>query len=277
MGQEGDISIGGEEISEKDRKLLKALGQTFSNTSATSQEKDDFQLLGLPQLLDFGHHPRQTHQPASTVQRGIDPLRVYQPRSIKHYLPPHPRHQITSSPGTESDTDSFPTPLSIRQRRRRAQQAHSRALVDVTSNSVGRGEQPSSEIDPPITPTPVRYVPLVKSASQFSALDDDDQEEEEKETDERDRALWSNELEDTDMDIDLGAKDIRDDHEDCNQHEDIEMNMDRGVRESSAITVVLDSTPIKAINSSSSPTNDSLFELHEQEDSGKLPSPVQCR
>jgi hypothetical protein len=121
---------------------------------------------------------------------------------------------------------------------------------------------------------------LVKSASQFSALDDDDKdEEEEKGNGERDRALWSNELEDMDMDmdIDLGAKEIRDDHEHCNQNEGIEMNMDRGARELSAITVVLDSTPIKAINSSSSPTNDSVFELQEQEDSGKLPIPDRCR
>jgi len=171
----------------------------------------------------------------------------------------------TSSPDS---SDSFDTPLSVRQRRRREQlSARTRmGLFGVQVNSLENNRQKEKERgnekesmgeetfygirrrnddDTPNTPSPLRFHTSLRSTSKFSSLDEgDDEEEEVIEGDggrirkrERERDLWSAEL----IDMDKGEKEVDDE----------------------------ESTPIKDIESSSVSSGRSEFELDvKEEESG---------
>jgi hypothetical protein len=207
--------------------------------------ENDSALLAQPHLIDFNTQP--------TFQRGpfrswnSQPLQVISPLRIHPY---NRRIKDVHVPTSSPDSDqSFDTPLSERQRRRREQVSTSRRLIGIGTNSkssrkggigaetfygLGRGDEQH-------TPTPIRFAPLVGSTSKFSLLDDEAGEEVE-----RGRELWSPELVDMEMEMDVGMKEVDDEERE---------------REGSVVTVVL-STPIKEISSAS---KGSEFELVKDE------------
>jgi hypothetical protein len=234
-------------LEEGDARLLRA-------ASAMLAENDSL-LLAQPHLIDFNTQP--------TFQRGpfgcwnSQPLQVISPLRIH----PYTRKIIKDIPTSSPDSDqSFDTPLSERQRRRREQVSTSRRLFGIGTNSKssrkgGMGEETFYGLNQgdQHTPTPIRFAPLVRSASKFSLLDDEEEEEVE-----RGRELWSPELVDMEMEMDVGAKDVDDE--------------ERG-REGSVVTVIL-STPIKEISSASKGSEFEL-ELDVKDESGMfLPLPL---
>jgi len=224
-------------LEEGDARLLRAASAMLAENDAS--------LLAQPHLIDFNTNP--------TFQRGpfrswnSQPLQVISPLRIHPY---NPRikdvhvHVPTSSPDS---AQSFDTPLSERQRRRREQVSvsTSRRLFGITTKSKSSGKGIGEETfyglnggDEQHTPTPIRFAPLVRSTSKFSLLDEEEEVEEG-----TGRELWSPEL--VDMEVDVGMKEVDDGRE----------------REGSVLTVIL-STPIKEISSAS---KGSEFELVKDE------------
>jgi hypothetical protein len=211
-------------LEEGDARLLRAASAMLAENDAS--------LLAQPHLIDFNTQP--------TFQRGpfrswnSQPLQVISPLRIH----PYTRKVIKDIPTSSPDSDqSFDTPLSERQRRRREQVSTSRRLFGISTNSkssgkgvigeetfygLNRGEQH--------TPTPIRFAPLVRSTSKFSLLDEEEEEEVE-----RGRELWSPELVDMEMEMDVGMEEVDDEARE---------------REGSVVTVIL-STPIKELSSAS--------------------------
>jgi hypothetical protein len=228
-------------LEEGDARLLRA-------ASAMLAENDSL-LLAQPHLIDFNTQP--------TFQRGpfgcwnSQPLQVISPLRIH----PYTRKIIKEIPTSSPDSDqSFDTPLSERQRRRREQVSTSRRLFGISTNSKSSRKGSMGEAtfyglgvgDEQHTPTPIRFAPLVRSTSKFSSLDDEEEEEVK-----RGRELWSPELVDMEMEMDVGAKEVDDEERE---------------REGSVVTVVL-STPIKEI-SSASKGSEFEMELDVKDDSG---------
>lgn len=236
-------------LDEGDARLLRAASAML----AENENERDLDLLAQPHLIDFTQTQSQTqsHQPfrgwSSQPRQVISPLRIHPYRRNSNL---NIKDIPTSSPDSD---DSFDTPLSVRQKRRREQVSTRRTLFGTQIKSghfqsskkgsvgqetfygVNKGEEQH-------TPTPIRYInPLLRSTSKFSSLDDE--EEEEEEVEERGREIWSPEL--VDMDMDTREEELRE-------------------RESSVVTVVM-STPIKE---SSSATKGSEFELDVKEESG---------
>jgi hypothetical protein len=212
--------------------------------------ENDSSLLGQPQLIDFNTQP--------TFQRGpfrswnSQPLQVISPLRIHPY---NRRIKDVHVPTSSPDSDqSFDTPLSERQRRRREQVSTSRRLFGIGTNSksLGKGSMGEEAFyglgrgDEQHTPTPIRFAPLVRSTSKFSLLDDEEEEEVEK-----GRELWSPELVDMEMEMDVGMKEVNDEERE---------------REGSVVTVIL-STPIKEISSASKGSEFEL-ELDVKDESG---------
>ena len=219
-------------MEEGDARLLRAASAMLAENDAS--------LLAQPHLIDFNTNP--TFQRGSFRSWNSQPLQVISPRRL------HPYNRRvkdvivpTSSPDSE---ESFDTPLSVRQRRRREQVSvsTSRRLFGIKnskSSGKGMGEETFYGLnggDEQHTPTPIRFAPLVRSTSKFSLLDDDEEAEEG-----TGRELWSPEL----VDMDVGMKEVDDERE----------------RDGSVVTVVL-STPIKEISSAS---KGSEFELVKDE------------
>jgi hypothetical protein len=203
--------------------------------------ENDSLLLAQPHLIDFNTNPTFTRGPFRSWNS--QPLQVISPLRIH----PYTRKVIKEIPTSSPDSDqSFDTPLSERQRRRREQVSTSRRLFGISTNSKSSrkgsmGEETFYGLNQgdQHTPTPIRFAPLVRSTSKFSSLDDDDKEEVEEATG---RELWSPELIDMEMEMDVGMKVVDDEARE---------------REGSVVTVVL-STPIKEISSAS---KGSEFEL----------------
>jgi hypothetical protein len=202
--------------------------------------ENDASLLGQPHLIDFNTQPTFQRQPFRSWNS--QPLQVISPLRIH----PYTRKVIKDVPTSSPDSDqSFDTPLSERQRRRREQVSTSRRLFGISTNSKSSGKGGMGEEtfyglgrgDEQHTPTPIRFAPLVRSTSKFSLLDDEEEEEVE-----RGRELWSPELVDMEMEMDVGMKEVDDEARE---------------REGSVVTVIL-STPIKDISSAS---KGSEFEL----------------
>jgi hypothetical protein len=227
-------------LEEGDARLLRAASAMLAENDAS--------LLAQPHLIDFNTQP--------TFQRGpfgcwnSQPLQVISPLRIH----PYTRKIIKEIPTSSPDSDqSFDTPLSERQRRRREQVSTSRRLFGIKTNSdkssgkmcigeetfygLGRGDEQH-------TPTPIRFAPLVRSTSKFSLLDEEEEVE-------KGRELWSPELVDMEMEMDVGAKEVDDEER---------------ARGSSVGTVVL-STPIKEISSASKGSEFEL-ELDVKDESG---------
>jgi hypothetical protein len=227
-------------LEEGDARLLRAASAMLA--------ENDSSLLAQPHLIDFNTQP--------TFQRGpfrswnSQPLQVISPLRIHPY---NRRIKDVHVPTSSPDSDqSFDTPLSERQRRRREQVSTSRRLFGIGTNSkssrkggigaetfygLGRGDEQH-------TPTPIRFAPLVRSTSKFSLLDDEAGEEVE-----RGRELWSPEL--VDMEMDVGMKEVDDAEKE---------------REGSVVTVIL-STPVKELSSASKGSEFEL-ELDVKDDSG---------
>jgi len=215
-------------LEEGDARLLRAASAMLAENDAS--------LLAQPHLIDFNTIIQPTFQRQPFRSWNSQPLQVISPRRLHPYTRKVIKDMPTSSPDSE---ESFDTPLSERQRRRREQASTSRRLFGIRTNSKNSGKGMGEETfyglnggDEQHTPTPIRFAPLVRSTSKFSLLDDDE------EADERaGRELWSPEL----VDMVVGMKEVDDERE----------------REGSVVTVVL-STPIKEISSAS---KGSEFEL----------------
>jgi hypothetical protein len=221
-------------LEEGDARLLRAASAMLA--------ENDSSLLAQPHLIDFNTQP--------TFQRGpfrswnSQPLQVISPLRIHPY---NRRIKDVHVPTSSPDSDqSFDTPLSERQRRRREQVSTSRRLfgIKATSKSSGKGSMGEETFyglnqGEQHTPTPIRFAPLVRSTSKFSLLDDDDDVEEG-----TGRELWSPEL--VDMEMDVGMKEVDDEERE---------------REGSVVTLIL-STSIKEISSAS---KGSEFELIKDE------------
>jgi hypothetical protein len=272
-------------MSEGDEKLLRAASAMIAQNE--NEGDSDSHLLGQPHLIDFTTH--------SNSQSNSQPIRQFrtwssQPRRVisTAQILPLPNLQKEQAVWTSSpdSSESFDTPLSVRQRRRRQQLSTKRTkgLFSIKTNSMGLGEETFYGVerrDEPNTPSPIRYAPLMRSTSKFSMLDDEDEEEvEEVEGEggrirsinndtERERQLWSAEL--VDMDIDTGGKEVGDENED--------VDMEKRGREDSVVTVIL-STPIKSIEESSSPKESGSeygLGVKEESGSGSGKSPVHPR
>lgn len=236
-------------LDEGDARLLRAASAML----AENENERDLDLLAQPQLIDFTQTQSQSHQPfrgwSSQPRQVISPLRIHPYRRNSNL---NVKDIPTSSPDSD---DSFDTPLSVRQKRRREQVSTRRTLFGTKTKTRSSHFQNSkkgsvgqetfygvNKGDEQHTPTPIRYInPLLRSTSKFSSLDDE--EEEEEEVEEKGREIWSPEL--VDMDMDTREEELRE-------------------RESSVVTVVM-STPIKE---SSSATKGSEFELDVKEESG---------
>jgi hypothetical protein len=235
-------------LEEGDARLLRAASAMLAENDAS--------LLAQPHLIDFNTQPTFQRQPFrswnSQPLQVISPLRIHPyNRRIKDV------HVPTSSPDSDQ---SFDTPLSERQRRRREQVSTSRRLFGISTNSKSSrkgsmGEETFYGLNQgdQHTPTPIRFAPLVRSTSKFSLLDDDDKEEVEEATG---RELWSPELVDMEMAMDVGMKKVDDETRE---------------REGSVVTVIL-STPIKEISSASKGSEFEL-ELDIKDESGMFTPP----
>jgi len=222
-------------LEEGDARLLRAASAMLAENEAS--------LLAQPHLIDFNTTTQPIFQRGPFRSWNSQPLQVISPLRIH----PYTRKVIKDIPTSSPDSDqSFDTPLSERQRRRREQVSTSRRLFGVSTNSKssekrGMGEETFHGLNrgEQHTPTPIRFAPLVKSTSKFSLLDDDDNEEVEKVTG---RELWSPELVDMEVEVDVGMKVVKDSEREG---------------EGSVGTVIL-SAPIKEISSAS---KGSEFEL----------------
>jgi hypothetical protein len=248
------------DLSETERLLIKAANQMFGSSHPTI--------------------------PSYRPPIGISPLR------INHLAKPP-----TSSPDLDSGSpeSGFDTPLSERQRRRK--------MIIAQREVKAKEEMDANPDEGPVTPTPVRFkgipAPLIRSGSRFSLLDEDEEGEDMKGLDERERALWSPELEGMDVDVD-------EKEEEEQKFDGFEIPIELGKRraggdkgiKSTIITTTADAipsspppeiTPLKEIGQpqSTSPTSSdqapeedtpskqSEFELDsevkEEDSSGKLP------
>lgn len=227
-------------MEEGDARLLRAASAMIAENDAS--------LLAQPHLIDFKTSTQPTFNRGPFRSWNSQPLQVISPLRIHPYTRiVKDVHVPTSSPDSE---ESFDTPLSERQRRRREQVSSRREMFGIENNSgrrgmgedtfygLNRGEQH--------TPTPIRYAPLMRSTSKFSILDDGDNDEVEVGTG---RELWSPEL--VDMGLDVGAKRVDDSERE---------------REESVVTVLL-STPIREISSASKGSEFEL-ELDVKDESG---------
>jgi len=216
-------------LEEGDARLLRAASAMIAENDAS--------LLAQPHFIDFNTSTQPTFNRGPFRAWNSQPLQVISPLRIHPYTRVvKDVHVPTSSPDS---METFDTPLSERQRRRRDQLSTKRGMYGI-ENSLrrrGMGEDTFYGLNQgeQHTPTPIRFAPLVRSTSKFSILDGDDEPAEE-----MDRELWAPEL--VDMGMDVGAKQV----------EDTERK-----REESVVTVIL-STPIKEISSAS---RGSAFEL----------------
>jgi hypothetical protein len=143
-------------LEEGDARLLRAASAMLA--------ENDSALLAQPQLIDFNTQP--------TFQRGpfrswnSQPLQVISPLRIHPY---NRRIKDVHVPTSSPDSDqSFDTPLSERQRRRREQVSTSRRLFGISTNSKSSGKGGIGEEtfyglgrgDEQHTPTPIRFAPL---------------------------------------------------------------------------------------------------------------------
>jgi len=251
-------------MGEYDEKLWRATSAMLAMAD-NENEKD---LLARPHLIDFtqSQSQSQTHTIQPLRSWSSAPRRVISPFRIHPYAHPqlHDRRVKGHETSSPDSSDSFDTPLSVRQRRRRNQLAGRRGLFGVQVNSLRTNDQESkgnekesmgeetfygirrrNDDDTPNTPSPIRFHTSLRSTSKFSSLDEgDDEEEEVIEGDggrfrkrERERDLWSAEL----IDMDKGEKEVDDE----------------------------ESTPGKDIESSSVSSGRSEFELDvKEEESG---------
>jgi hypothetical protein len=252
------------DLSETERLLIKAANQMFGSSHPTI--------------------------PSYRPPIGISPLR------INHLAKPP-----TSSPDLDSGSpeSGFDTPLSERQRRRK--------MIIAQREVKAKEEMDANPNEGPVTPTPVRFkgvpVPLVRSGSRFSLLDEEEEgEDDTKGQDERERELWSPELEGMDVDVDEKEEDQE---EDTFNGSEIPIELgkrriggDKGIK-STIITTTADAipsspppeiTPLKEIGQAQftppttshrpseeedTPSKQSEFELDsevkEEDSSGKLP------